>query len=104
CLSARPFVERGLFDAVEVRDHDIPGRYLRHDPLPVVDSDQVAEADGAIEQDREARNVVARQLLQAKADADPERAAEYAEQREIEAHGLQREENTDDEQERAQEL
>ena len=72
--------------------------------LPVVDRDHVAEPDRLVEQDREARDVVGRELLQAEADADAERAAEHREQRQVEADRLQRDQHADDEQERAHEL
>ena len=64
-------------------------------PMPVVDGDHVAEPDRAIEQDREAGDVVARELLQPEADADAKRAAEYRQQREVDAHRLQREQHAD---------
>ena len=54
-------------------------------PALAADGDRVADADRAVEQDDEARNVVGGDLLQAEAEADAERAAEHRQRGQIDA-------------------
>ncbi len=78
-------VRHDRLDAVERAHDDVARGDLRHAALPPVDGDHVAEADRLVEQDREAGDVVGRELLQAEPDAHAERAAEDGQQREVEA-------------------
>ena len=80
-------------DAVAAAHDDVARRHLRHDAGPVVDGDEVADANRPVEQDREAGDVVRRELLQAEADADAERAAEDGEERQVEADLLERDQH-----------
>ena len=68
--------------------------------MAVVDGDEVADAQAAVEQDDEAAHVVARDLLQAEAQAHAERAAEDRERGDVDAHQRQRDQDRDEERER----
>ena len=58
---------------------------LRHLAAELVHRDDVAEPDRAVEQEDEAGDVVAGDLLQAEAEADAQRAAEYRQGGEVDA-------------------
>jgi hypothetical protein len=73
---------------LDVGDHALEGVHLHG----------VADAQAALEQDHEAAHVVGRQLLQAEAQADAERAAQHRQRREVHAHGRQREQEADQQQ------
>ena len=56
----------------------------------VVDRQAVVHADGAVAQNDEARNIVARHFLQAETDTDTQRTAKHRQYRQINPHQRQR--------------
>ena len=69
-----------------------------------VDLDHVADAQAPLGEDDEAADVVGGDLLQPEAQADADRAAEEREGGEIDAHGRQREQEAEEEQQHADDV
>ena len=84
------FVGYDGLDAVKTPHDDVAGGRLAHDAEPVVDRNHVADTHRTIEQDRESRDVVAGELLQPEADADPQGAAEYRQHGDVDPDDGQR--------------
>jgi hypothetical protein len=96
------FVGHDGLAAVEGADDGVARADVGDAALEAVDLHDVADAHAALGQDDEATDVVGGQLLQAEADAHAQGAAEHAQRGEVDARGLQREQQADEEQQRAQ--
>ncbi|ABA48115.1 hypothetical protein BURPS1710b_1128 [Burkholderia pseudomallei 1710b] len=86
--------------AVEAAHDRVARADLRDDALQAAHVDRVAEPQRAVEQDDEARHIVARNFLQAEAEPDAERAAEHAEHGHVDADERQPDQHRREDEER----
>ena len=94
------FVGNDCLDPRQRAQHGIARGDPRHLALVLIDRDDIADADRAVEQNDEAGNVTGGDLLQAEADAHAQRAAEHRQRRQVDAHQRQADQHRQHDQKR----
>ena len=104
-------VRHQRLDAVAIAHHDVTAAQLLHPAEPLGagagragEADDVAGLDRAVHQQHEAADEIRRDRLQAEAEADADRAGEHVQRSEVEARGIEAEQDRQADQERLREL